>query len=157
MPNSPLDGSFESSKKRLKPKWVLALIALIATGVGGGVFAVTITVNSDENVEFGQGFASLTACDDQVTLTPTSVFDGTDFILETIEVSGLNTTSTDADSGVGCGTKTLIVKAYAAGTAVAAEASYSVPAVAETDATVVLTPAPSATAGEILKITIESQ
>jgi hypothetical protein len=156
MPNSPLDGSFESSKKRSKPKWVLALIALIATGVGGGVFAVTITVNSDENVEFGQGFASLTACDNQVTLTPTSVFDGEDFILETIEVSGLNTTSTDAD-GVGCGTKTLIVKAYAAGTAVAAEAIYSVPAFDDTDATVVLTPTPSATAGEILKITIESE
>ena len=157
MPNSPLDGSFESSKKRSKPKWVLALIALIATGVGGGVFAVTITVNSDENVEFGQGYASLTACDDQVTLTPNSVFNGTDFILETIEVRSLNTTSTDAVSGLGCGTKTLIVKAYATGTAVAAEASYSVPAGADTEATVVLTPTPAATAGEILKITIESQ
>jgi hypothetical protein len=40
MPKSPLDGSFESAKKRLKPKWVLALIALIATGVGGGVFEI---------------------------------------------------------------------------------------------------------------------
>jgi hypothetical protein len=155
MPNSPLDGSFESSKKRLKPKWVLALIALIATGVGGGVFAISIGVNSGGNVEFGQGFASLTACDDAVTLTPTSVFNGTVFKLQSIVVGGVNTDTTNATSGVGCGTKSLIVKAYNSATAVIAEASISVSPTSATSITLSPTASPNAT--EVLKITIESQ
>jgi hypothetical protein len=154
MPNSPLDGSFESSKKRLKPKWVLALIALIATGVGGGVFAISIGVNSGGTVEFGQGVASLTACDDAVTLTPTSVFNGTVFKLQSIVVGGVNTNTTDA-SGVGCGTKSLIVKAYNSATAVIAEASISVSPTSATSITLSPTASPNAT--EVLKITIESQ
>jgi hypothetical protein len=154
MPNSPLDGSFESSKKRLKPKWVLALIALIATGVGGGVFAVSIGVNSGGNVEFGQGVASVTACDTDVNITPISVFDGTVFKLDSILIDDVNTDTTNA-SGVGCGTKSLIVKAYNSATAVIAEASTSVSP--SSAASITLSPTASPNATEVLKITIESQ
>lgn len=155
MPNSPLDGSFESSKKRLKPKWIVAIIALIATGVGGGVFAVAITINPG-TVEFGQGVASVTACDDEVTLIPVSAFNGTIFTLQSIEVRGLNTTTTNG-SGVGCGTRTLIVRAYAAGTTIAAEASASISPTAVTDAVKTFSPAATPNATTITKITIESQ
>jgi hypothetical protein len=104
-------------------------------------------------VEFGQGVASLTACDDAVTLTPTSVFNGTVFKLQSIVVGGVNTDTTNA--GVGCGTKSLIVKAYNSATAVIAEASISVSPSSATSITLSPTASPNAT--EVLKITIESQ
>jgi hypothetical protein len=103
MPTSPLDGSFESSKKRLKPKWVLALIALIATGVGGGVFALSITINTTGNVEFGQGFAAITTCDREIDVTPVSTFDGTSFKLTQVILKKF-----DSDA---CAGKKIIVKA----------------------------------------------
>ena len=155
MPNSPLDGSFESSKKRLKPKWVVAIIALIGTAVGGGVFAISIGVNSGGNVEFGQGVAGVTACDNAVTITPTSEFNGTAFILQSIVVGDVNTDTTDSTTGVGCGTKSLIVKAYDSGAAVVAEASTSVSPSSDTSITLSPTASPSATT--VFKITIESQ
>jgi hypothetical protein len=106
MPNSPLDGSFESSKKKLKPKWVLAIFALFATVIGGGVFAATILINTNTDIEFGQGVAEVTACDGDVTLTPYAAFDGTTFKLDEIVISNVD----DA-----CDSKTFTVGVYQQG------------------------------------------
>jgi hypothetical protein len=151
MPNSPLDGSFESSKKRLKPKWVLALIALIATGVGGGVFAVAINLNNDSNqIEFGQGVANLVACDEDLTITPTSFFDGVGFKLESIIVSDLDEST--------CGGKTLIVNAYSSASAtVIDEMTTTAPSSAATDGSITFSPAASPSAVDVALITIESE
>lgn len=149
MPNSPLDGSFESSKKRLKPKWVVAIIALIGTAVGGGVFALAITINTNDTVEFGQGVATVTTCDQDVLVTPKSVFDGTSFILDSIVVSNLDQSE--------CGNKTIIVKALDSNPSVIAEASTLLPTGAATDLAITFSPAASPTATEVAKITVESQ
>ena len=109
MPNSPLDGSFESSKKKLKPKWVLAIVALFATVIGGGVFAATILINGgNTDIEFGQGVAEVTACDGDVTLTPSAAFDGTTFKLDEIVISNVDDE---------CDSKTFTVGVYASGAA----------------------------------------
>jgi hypothetical protein len=145
MPNSPLDGSFESSKKRSKPKWILAIIALIGTVVGGGVFAVTILINTDEDIEFGQGVSGVIACDDDVTLTPIAGFDGTSFALTEVRLSNL------ADA---CDGKILTVGVYASGEATPLEEWETTGASPAADFTFASTSSPSAES--IYNITIES-
>lgn len=151
MPNSPLDGSFEKSNRKLGPRWVLAIFALFVTVIGGGVFAINIAINTGTggNVEFGQGVATVVACDEDVLVTPTSIFDGSAFILESIVVSNLDQSS--------CSNKSLIVKALDANPSVIAEASTVIPSGSATDLAVTLSPTASPTATEVEKITVESQ
>jgi hypothetical protein len=74
--------------------------------------------------------------------------------LDSILIDDVNTDTTDED-GLGCGTKSLIVKAYNSATAVIAEASTSVSP--SSAASITVSPAASPDATEVLKITIESQ
>ena len=147
MPNSPLDGSFESSKKRSKPKWVLALIALIATGVGGGVFALSITINANSDVEFGQGVAGIMACDQDVTLTPFAAYDGAteSFTLSEVVLS---------DVGDECVDKTITVGVYASGSSAPMEEWETTGASPAPTYTFTSTSSPAA--NDIYNITIES-
>ena len=114
-----LGGSFEPSGRPSKKKFKVVLgIGLLAGVLGmGSTLAATISLGSGANVEFGQGISATTACDPNVTVTPTSTFvnaDGTtgDFQLSGIEISGIDSTSTDATSGLGCGTQTFVLHAY---------------------------------------------
>ena len=71
----------------------------VALGVGvvtltvslGSTLASNISLNGGGNVEFGQGVAQTTACDDSINITPTSGFvnsnGGGSFALSTIDVS----------------------------------------------------------------------
>jgi hypothetical protein len=151
MTNSPLDGSFESSKKRLKPKWVLALIALIGTAIGGGVFALSITINTNDTVEFGQGFAAITTCDREIDVTPVSVFNGTSFKLTEVILK-------DFDSDT-CEGKTIIVKALSTDAPPTEIAAVTTTAPAGTgpsvEATIAFGASPDATL--VGTITVESQ
>ena len=104
---------------------VAAIVAIAST------LAATININSGP-VEFGQGVAQTSACDDSINITPMSSFvNSTDtstlgsFMFTGIQVS-------DIDSSVGkCQGKTLTFKAYG-DTETAALATYSV-FVGETD------------------------
>jgi hypothetical protein len=147
MPNSPLDGSFESSKKRLKPKWVVAIIALIGTAIGGGVFAISIVINTGDDVEFGQGVAGIMACDTAVTLTPFAAFNGTSFTLSEVVLS-------DVDDNDNCDGKTITVGVYASGASTPLEEWVTTGASAQATHTFTATSSPSASA--IYNITIES-
>ena len=83
---------------------ITAVVAIAST------LAANISINSGP-VEFGQGVAQTTACDDAITLTPHSTFDNSyglngDFLLSDIEISSL-------DSTVGhCAGKALTIKTY---------------------------------------------
>jgi hypothetical protein len=149
MPNSPLDGSFESSKKRLKPKWVVALIALIATGVGGGVFAISIGINSGGDVEFGQGVAGIMACDETVTLTPVAAYNGgtESFTLSEVVLSGV-------DDNDNCDGKTITVGVYASAASTPLEEWSTTGASAQPDHT--FTSVANPAANDVFNITIES-
>ena len=60
------------SKKKLK---VIIGIGLLAGVMGmGSTLAASITLNGGTAVEFGQGVQLVTACDDAITVTPTSTF-----------------------------------------------------------------------------------
>jgi len=149
MPNSPLDGSFESSKKRLKPRWILALIALIATGVGGGVFAISIVINTGGDVEFGQGVAGIMACDDAVTLTPVAAYNGLteSFTLSEVVLSGVDLNSN-------CAGKTITVGVYASDASTPLEEWVTTGASATPDHT--FTSLVNPPANDVFNITIES-
>jgi len=114
-----LGGSFEPSGRPSKKKFKVVLgIGLLAGVLGmGSTLAATISLGTGANVEFGQGISATTACDPEVTVTPTSTFvnaDGTtgDFQLSGIKISGIDSTSIDAVSGLGCGTQTFVLHAY---------------------------------------------
>mgnify|MGYP000135272417 CR=1 FL=1 len=73
-------------------KLVIVVVAAVLIPKIGSTFAGTITLNGDQSVEFGQGTVMTTACDDSITITPTSRFSTVDraFYLGDITVSGLD-------------------------------------------------------------------
>ncbi len=81
------------SKKKLK---VIIGIGLLAGVMGmGSTLAASITLNGGTSVEFGQGVQLVTACDDAITVTPTSEFVNdtrtgqANFRLKTIALTGI--------------------------------------------------------------------
>jgi hypothetical protein len=95
------------SKKKLK---VVIGIGLLAGFMGmGSTLAATITLNGGTAVEFGQGVQYVTACDNAITVTPTSEFvnssaDGqSNFALKSIVLSNI------ADTCIG---KKIRINAY---------------------------------------------
>jgi hypothetical protein len=87
-----LSGKGSGKSRRVKPWQVIAgVIALVMVPAIGNTFAGSITVNSAQNVEFGQGIASAAACDSAVTITPEAkyVTGNANYYLETITVSDL--------------------------------------------------------------------
>ena len=94
-----------SSNPKLKLALGIGLLALSL--VLGNTLAANISLNSGGNVEFGQGVALTTACDDEVTVTPYSTFvneaGAGDFIFTNLSVSDI--------SGE-CDGKIFTIKAY---------------------------------------------
>jgi hypothetical protein len=95
------------SKKKLK---VIIGIGLLAGVMGmGSTLAASITLNGGTAVEFGQGVQLVTACDDAITVTPTSEFVNdtrtgqANFRLKTIALTGI---------GAGCVGKKIRLTAF---------------------------------------------
>jgi hypothetical protein len=74
-------------------KIALGLAAVILVPTIGSTLAGAIAINSAVNVEFGQGQAQTTACDDAITVTPTSSFTNASgagtFKVGTVVLSGI--------------------------------------------------------------------
>jgi hypothetical protein len=98
-----LGGKDAKGLRRVKP-WqaIVGVIALVMVPTLGNTFAGSITVNTAQNVEFGQGIASTAACDSNVTITPYALYDATQagYFLDTITVSNIELRDT---STVGAG------------------------------------------------------
>lgn len=99
-----------STKKPLK--LVLGAGVLVGALALGSTFAANINLNGGGNVEFGQGVATTTACDeDGITVTPFSTFINAPGAgahkMSTIRISGIDSTSCDG--------KTFRIKAYGDG------------------------------------------
>ena len=99
-----------STKKPLK--LVLGTGVLVGALALGSTFAANINLNGGGNVEFGQGVATTTACDeDGITVTPFSTFINApgagSHKLSTMRISGIDSTSCDG--------KTFRIKAYGDG------------------------------------------
>ena len=103
-----------SSPKRSGEKKTLSVILGIGALVGvialGSTLAASINLNSGDPVEFGQGVAQTTACDDEITLTPISTFVNEEgegsHKFSSLKVSGI-----DSNPGK-CAGKTFVIKAY---------------------------------------------
>jgi hypothetical protein len=101
-----LEQAQSQSRKSVK-RWkialgvfILGLIPAISFTFAG---SITVNTNSGGKVEFGQGITGATACDDNVTITPSARYDtGTAlFYLESITVSSVDFDSTTASSCLG--------------------------------------------------------
>ena len=83
-------------------KIALGLAAVILIPTIGSTLAGSITIGTNNSVEFGQGFTATTSCDsDGITVVPSTVLASGTFNLESITVS---------DIAVGCTTKTVTFK-----------------------------------------------
>lgn len=87
----------QSKKKVMSKKMKIALGAgvLLLIPILGTTFAASIGVNSGTPVQFGQGVASIEACDQDINVTPAGDYDydTNSFYLETVTVENINTTT----------------------------------------------------------------
>ena len=69
--------NFESKPPRNSKnlKTILGIGALVGVIALGSTLAASINLNAGAPVEFGQGVAQTTACDNEILITPTSSFD----------------------------------------------------------------------------------
>ena len=72
-------------------KIALGLAAVILIPTIGSTLAGSITIGTENSVEFGQGFTATTSCDsDGITVVPSTVLASGTFNLESITVSGVS-------------------------------------------------------------------
>jgi hypothetical protein len=80
-------------KKSSSSKAILGLAGIAAVALLGSTLAANISLNGGTGVEFGQGVAQTTACDDSITMTPTASFvnaaSGGGFNFSTVALSGI--------------------------------------------------------------------
>jgi hypothetical protein len=91
--------------RRVKPWQAIAgVIALVMIPTLGNTFAGQIAVNTNQNVEFGQGIAATAACDSSVTITPFAKYVSAqaNYYLETITVSDIRFTDTVTATDTNC-------------------------------------------------------
>jgi hypothetical protein len=106
MSKSPLSGAFAGSSepaKKNKKNGALLLISgiALATSIGGVFAANSITINSGAAIEFGQGVASTSSCDDNLTTSITQAYTSSVFRVASVIVDGVNV--------AGCSNSTLRV------------------------------------------------
>jgi hypothetical protein len=104
------DSKVVRSNKPKSLKLILGVV-ILAGAVGiGSTLAASINLNSGGPVEFGQGVAQTTACDDEITITPYSTFinqeGGGEYYFSSLRVSGIDSSSDK------CSGKTFEIKAY---------------------------------------------
>ena len=113
----PKRSSRTSTRKKSGVMPLLSVVAAVAI-VGGmsSTLAGTISLNTNNTVEFGQGVVTAAACDTTMQIVPTATFDNTnqEFTVSSITVKGLGliADSGSTASGPGCKGKTLTIKAF---------------------------------------------
>ena len=94
-------------KKSSSSKAILGLAGIAAVALLGSTLAANISLNSGAGVEFGQGVALTTACDSEITSTPSATFvnaaNGGGFNFSTVAFSNVSSA---------CWGKTFTLKAY---------------------------------------------
>ena len=94
-------------KKSSSSKVMLGLAGIAAVALLGSTLAANISLNGGTGVEFGQGVALTTACDDSITSTPAATFvnaaNGGSFNFSTVAFSNVSSA---------CLGKTFTLKAY---------------------------------------------
>lgn len=124
------DGAGGSSAQGKKSSKGLLAIGLVATlfGIGSAFASSTITINSNAPIALGQGVTAVTACDENISIAPTTNMrvgdSGPKFYIDTITVSNVDTSTTVA--GIGCKDKAFDLQIFNADTVTATAYSCSV-------------------------------
>jgi hypothetical protein len=105
-----------ASRSKNPLKLILGIGALAGVIALGSTLAANINLNTGRPVEFGQGVAAATACDDLITMTPQASLAGDVFMFSSISLSNLN--------NISCAGKLFSIKLY--GTGAAPLATYSI-------------------------------
>jgi hypothetical protein len=115
--SSPLSGRigsrFGGRGARRRTRIFAGFITLIAVTYFGSTFAASISLGSTSPIEFGQGSRAAVACDaDDVFTAIAESWDNDQvwFKVDTITLTGINNTVTDATTGIGCRGKKIIVR-----------------------------------------------
>jgi hypothetical protein len=97
------------------------LVGLIATlfGISSAFASSTITINTDNKVNLGQGVVKVSGCDESVDVVPSTKMDidetGTPtFYMDKITISNIDTRTTGSD-GYGCAGKTFDIQIFHSG------------------------------------------
>ncbi len=102
------EGKAPLNRKNLK--LILSVGTLAGVIALGSTLAASINLNSGTPVEFGQGVAQTTACDDQITVTPKSTFINSEneagHFFTSVDLSGIDGSSDH------CGGKAFKIRAY---------------------------------------------
>ena len=119
------------NKKRL-----LILVALVGVmGIGGVVAATSISINSGSPLSLGAGYATATTCDTDVTVASTQAYDTRENLYKITDftVTGVDQSSTNATTGIGCGasTRKVMQLAYVTTSNTAVTASWTLASVAK--------------------------
>jgi hypothetical protein len=80
----------EKKKRKLLVPFLAGLGVAALVPVIGSTLATQITLNSDNPIEFGQGYKITTACDTTIVVTPASLFSTDQFILTTVTLSDID-------------------------------------------------------------------
>lgn len=105
--------NFEEERRSPRPRLlagILAVAAFFAVGALSNTLAADISINLGATVEFGQGVATTTACDNEITLTPFSKFDNSPGV-ETFMFTSLRISGIDSSEGK-CSGKVFVIKAF---------------------------------------------
>jgi hypothetical protein len=85
---------FKRKGRKISPKPLLGVGALVGAIILGPTLAANINLNSGASVEFGQGVAQATACDSSIIVTPFSNFvndeESADFTFTSFSVSDIS-------------------------------------------------------------------
>jgi hypothetical protein len=91
-------------------KALLGISALIAVPVIGTTLAASITINSEDRIQFGQGVIATATCDTEINVTLSTEYISGEFVLDKITLSDLDTRPTS--SNLRCGGQYLKVRVY---------------------------------------------
>jgi hypothetical protein len=96
--------------RRKKSSKGLIIAGLVATlfGIGSAFASTSISINSGSAVGIGSGVSLVTACDTAITVAPHSAVvtggaSGPVFNTDNIALSNIDTATTNASTGLGCG------------------------------------------------------
>jgi len=102
--------SSQPKGKKKSLKIVIGIGALVGVIALGSTLASSINLNTGKPVEFGQGIAETTACDNDITVTPFSTFvnetGAGSYKFTSLKINGINSSSDKCDG------KTFVIKAY---------------------------------------------
>ncbi|CAB4340898.1 MAG: hypothetical protein F2690_04790 [Actinobacteria bacterium] len=102
------------SDSRKPFKFLVGIGALVGVIALGSTFAANIAINTGAPIEFGQGVAQTTACDDEIEMTPISTFvngNPDEFKFTGITLLGVDGTD-QSNSSQGCAGKSFTIKSF---------------------------------------------